>query len=214
MDRHLKTGRIKLFYYHKVNGSNPVSSFLITYHKNQYVINTREHLKHIEDCNSINNPAGKNNTAQKISLVNVTKSAVICWKISFFFAVTIPSSGTILVTTDGSNNTWNKKITYTKKKLDLAYDPVAHWKKALSLLPTGAVGKSFIDEMTRFVNCWTYKSEQEQIALKVLLILTALLLQKTTLNSKERKKEKEKEKNRKGKKKENSETYPILWYFP
>ena len=80
-------------------------------------------------------------------------------------------------------------------------------------MPTVAVGKRLIEEMTRLVNCWTYKSEQEQIALKVLMILTALLLQKTTLNSKERKKEKEKEKKRKGKKKENSETYPILWIF-
>ena len=63
------------------------------------------------------------------------------------------------------------------------------------------MGKRFIEEMTRLVNCWTYKSEQEQIALKVLMILTALLLQKTTLNSKERKKEKEKEKKRKEKRK-------------
>ena len=45
------------------------------------------------------------------------------------------------------------------------------------------------------------------------MILTALLLQKATLNSKEKEKEKEKEKKRKGKKKENSETYPILWIF-
>ena len=76
-------------------------------------------------------------------------------------------------------------------------------------MPTVAVGKRLIEEMTRLVNCWTYKSEQEQIALKVLMILTVLLLQKTTLNSKE----KEKEKKRKGKKKENSETYSILWIF-
>ena len=129
MERHLKTGGIKLFYYHNVKGSNPVSSFLMTYHKNHYVINTREHLKHIEDCNSINNPAGKNKSFKtnfkyctkigsfplRRSLVNETKSAVICWKISFLLAVTIPSSGTILVTTDESNNTWNKKITYMKK---------------------------------------------------------------------------------------------------
>ena len=119
MERHLKTGGIKLFYYHNVNGSNPVSSFLMTYHKNHYVINTREHLKHIEDCNSINNPAGKNKSF-KTNFKYCTKN----WKFSvkeifgkcdqirsdllenfFFLAVTIPSSGTILVTTDESNNT-------------------------------------------------------------------------------------------------------------
>ena len=70
--------------------------------------------------------------------------------------------------------------------------------------------------MTRLVNCWTYKSEQEQIALKVLMILTALLLQKATLNSKEKEKEKEKEKKRKEKerKKKTPKHTRSCGYFP
>ena len=54
----------------------------------------------------------------------------------------------------------------------------------LFLLPTGAAGKGFIEEMIRLVNSWTYKSNLETIALKALMIMPGLLLQKTSLNSK------------------------------
>ena len=54
----------------------------------------------------------------------------------------------------------------------------------LFLLPTGAAGKGFIEEMIRLVNSWTYKSDLETIALKALMIMPGLLLQKTFLNSK------------------------------
>ena len=54
----------------------------------------------------------------------------------------------------------------------------------LFLLPTAAVGKQFVEEMTRLVNCWTNKSDLETIALKALMIVPGLLLQKTSLNSK------------------------------
>ena len=54
----------------------------------------------------------------------------------------------------------------------------------LFLLPTAAVGKQFVEEMTRLVNCWTNRSDLETIALKALMIVPGLLLQKTSLNSK------------------------------
>ena len=54
----------------------------------------------------------------------------------------------------------------------------------LFLLPTAAVGKQFVEDMTRLVNCWTNKSDLETIALKALMIVPGLLLQKTSLNSK------------------------------
>ena len=54
----------------------------------------------------------------------------------------------------------------------------------LFLLATGAAGKGFIEEMIRLVNSWTYKLDLETIALKVLMIMPGLLLQKTSLNSK------------------------------
>ena len=34
------------------------------------------------------------------------------------------------------------------------------------LLPSGSMGKRFIEEMTRLINSWTFKSEQDTIAMK------------------------------------------------
>ena len=58
------------------------------------------------------------------------------------------------------------------------------FEKVLFLLPAGAAGKGFIEETGRIVNSWTYKSDLETKASKVLMILPSLLLQKTSLNSK------------------------------
>ena len=38
--------------------------------------------------------------------------------------------------------------------------------------------------MTKFINYWTHRSPQEEVALKSLMIMPALLLQKPSLNSK------------------------------
>ena len=57
-------------------------------------------------------------------------------------------------------------------------------EKMLFLLPTGAAGKRFIEEMIRLENSWTYKSFLETIAPKALMIMPGLLLRKTSLNSK------------------------------
>ena len=48
----------------------------------------------------------------------------------------------------------------------------------LFLLPAGAAGKVVIEEMLRLINSWTYKSDLETIALKALIIMPGLLLQK------------------------------------
>ena len=53
----LMINQIKFFYYHKVNQINIRRSLLTTLPKNQCVINARECLKHIEDCNNINDHA-------------------------------------------------------------------------------------------------------------------------------------------------------------
>ena len=187
----------------------------MTYHKNHYVINTREHLKHIEDCNSINNPAGKNKSF-KTNFKYCTKN----WKFSvkeifgkcdqirsdllenfFFLAVTIPSSGTILVTTDESNNTWNKKITYMKK-IRLCIRPSCALEKGTFVIANCSSGKKVHWRNDKTRKLLDLQIRTRTIALKVLMILTALLLQKTTLNSKEKKrKRKRKEKKRKEKRK-------------
>ena len=48
----------------------------------------------------------------------------------------------------------------------------------LFLLPAGAAGKVFTEEMLRLIKSWTYKSDLETIALKALMIMPGLLLQK------------------------------------
>ena len=134
-------------------------------------------------------------------MVNVTKSAVICWKISFLLAVTIPSSGTILVTTDESNNTWNKKITYMKKII-LCIRSSCALEKGTFVIANCSSGKKVNWRNDKTRKLLDLQIRTRTIALKVLMILTALLLQKTTLNSKEKKrKRKRKEKKRKEKRK-------------
>ena len=134
-------------------------------------------------------------------MVNVTKSAVICWKISFLLAVTIPSSGTILVTTDESNNTWNKKITYMKK-IRLCIRSSCALEKGTFVIANCSSGKKVNWRNDKTRKLLDLQIRTRTIALKVLMILTALLLQKTTLNSKEKKrKRKRKEKKRKEKRK-------------
>ena len=51
-------------------------------------------------------------------------------------------------------------------------------------MTTGAAGKGLIEETIGLVNSWTYKLDLETIALKALMIMPCLLLQKTFLNSK------------------------------
>ena len=64
------------------------------------------------------------------------------------------------------------------------YNKVVHWRKSLFLLPSGSTGKRFIEEMTRLINSWTSRSEQDTVAMKALMVLPTLLLQKTSLTSK------------------------------
>ena len=71
-----------------------------------------------------------------------------------------------------------------ESKTGSVYSEIVYWKKVLFLLTTGAAGKGLIEETIRLVNSWTYKLDLETIALKTLMIMPCLLLQKTFLNSK------------------------------
>ena len=82
MDKGLMINQIKLFHYHKGNQINISRSLLTTHYKSQCVTNARELLKHIEDCNNINDHARKiklledcnniNDHARKIKSLNQT----------------------------------------------------------------------------------------------------------------------------------------------
>ena len=50
-------------------------------------------------------------------------------------------------------------------------------------LPNSAAGKSFVRELTRLIENWTDMSEISGIALKALMVMPALLLQKPTRKS-------------------------------
>ena len=41
---------------------------------------------------------------------------------------------------------------YNVNRIYSAYNDIVYWKKELFLLPTGAAGKGFIEEMIRLVN--------------------------------------------------------------
>ena len=90
----------------------------------------------------------------------------------------------ISVNTDACDNIWNENITLIESKIGSVYSEIVYWKKVLFLLTTGAAGKGLIEETIRLVNSWTYKLDLETIALKVLMIMPCLLLQKTFFNSK------------------------------
>ena len=58
-------------------------------------------------------------------------------------------------------------------------------KKCFSYYQLEQQGReSLNEEMTKLVNSWTYKSDLQAIALKALMIMPSLLLQKASLNSK------------------------------
>ena len=50
-------------------------------------------------------------------------------------------------------------------------------------LPSGPTGKTFIRELTRLIESWTNNTEICDIALKALMVMPALLLQKPTRKS-------------------------------
>ena len=59
-------------------------------------------------------------------------------------------------------------------------------KQGLKLL-TGAAGKKFIDEISRLVNLWTNDTPLQNIALKAIHVMPALLIQKPNKASKAKK---------------------------
>ena len=64
------------------------------------------------------------------------------------------------------------------------YEKIAFWRRNLFKLPSGAAGKKFISETTKWIEFWNQDvNEYKDIALKVLMVMPALLLQKPSFKS-------------------------------
>eukprot|EP00795_Rhopilema_esculentum_P016554 gene16554-7977_t len=65
------------------------------------------------------------------------------------------------------------------------YEEVVYWRRNIFMLPTGSAGKRYIAEMTRLINAWNEEVESlKDIAIKTVMIMPALLLQKPSFRSK------------------------------
>ena len=64
------------------------------------------------------------------------------------------------------------------------YDEIVRWRRNIFLLPSGQAGKSFLEEMTRLAKAWASKSKDEAVAMTMLMVMPALLLQKPSKRSK------------------------------
>ena len=71
-----------------------------------------------------------------------------------------------------------------QKDLEYAYNQKVYWRKNIFIVPTGAAGKKFIDEISRLLNLWTNNKSLKNIALKAIHVMPALLLQKPSKTSK------------------------------
>lgn len=63
-----------------------------------------------------------------------------------------------------------------EKDPDEAYGQIVYWWKNLFMLPSGAAGKRFINELNRILNLWTDKSSFKNVALEKIHVLSGLLL--------------------------------------
>ena len=77
---------------------------------------------------------------------------------------------------------------YTNKQFEenisSIYEKIVYWKKNIFLLPTGKCGRCFIDETARLIDAWIRGSPLKNIALKAVMIMPSLFLQKPRKGSK------------------------------
>ena len=77
------------------------------------------------------------------------------------------------------NFTWgNTQGTEMIQLINEAYDVVVQWKRNIFLVPSGKVGKAFVSEITRLVRGYAKATALEGIALKAVVVMLVLLLQK------------------------------------
>ena len=88
-------------------------------------------------------------------------------------------------TSHPSRRIWGEHTTEDiREKIDAIYDEIVVWRRNIFMLPSGAAGKQFVSETTKWIEYWNQDSlDFKNIALKVVMIMPALLLQKPTFKS-------------------------------
>ena len=71
-----------------------------------------------------------------------------------------------------------------KEEIDAAYNVIIHWRRNLFDLPTSKIGKTFVQELSHWLDHFNQGTKYRCIALKIFIILPALLLQKPSSKSK------------------------------
>ena len=81
--------------------------------------------------------------------------------------------------------TWGKyRDIEFEENVTFICEQIVYWKKNRFLLPTGKAGKLFIDELAKIFNPWIDDSPLKKIAMKAVMIMSSLLLQKPSKESK------------------------------
>ena len=63
-----------------------------------------------------------------------------------------------------------------ERDIQHVYDKIVYWRKNIFMVPSGKDGKKNIKEITRLINVWRDDSPLENIALKGIHVMPALLL--------------------------------------
>ena len=69
-----------------------------------------------------------------------------------------------------------------KNMIDEAYELIVLWRKNIFAIPTGSIGKRFILAMKKMVDSWNNGDDYSSFALKSLMVMPQLLLQKPIVN--------------------------------
>ena len=68
--------------------------------------------------------------------------------------------------------------------INAIYEEIVLWRRNIFMVPTGASGKKFVNEIAKWLNFWNQESDDYMaIALKVVMVMPAILLQKPSFKS-------------------------------
>ena len=85
----------------------------------------------------------------------------------------IKGTRTIIVTEPDNESKYREEI-------ENVYNELLHWKRNLFDLPKGVPRKAFANELTKHINEWSSKSPNRDICLKTLMVMSSLILQRTS----------------------------------